>query len=465
MSKIKDLIPHQLTLEHRKQSSAIYARYKHPEIGKWREKSTGTNDIEEAEAFARRFHLELEFKVGNNIPTIQYSMNKLIDLYIDEMRIEHHHGRVSESNLHLKIRTANKFIREFFGDRMLHTIDAAVLREFGVWRRSYWKRKPQDALIKYERKWGTTYRPIADRERNSSVAMRDERAILNSLFRLAVQKRWISEYQVPHVTFKSPVLTKKPPNSKAKPFNTFRPEEYEIIKEKMLKWALRPAKFQYRRIAAYYYVMLAFNTGVRPGTGIDSLRWRDLKAINPDHPNDGEKIKAGRLVFVQSGSEDSFNDVIMDINVPTSKVGPHKSIGLGDAFKALQDYKIAWLEMSQTFQAKQTKVNQADRVELLQSWNDGDPLFLLPNGYQLNGSQASAFFTKFLEDTDMRCAVGEDEPRSLYSARHAFITHLQSIGVPDGLICEFTGTSQEMMRKHYSHPDPVKVGLMFANYS
>lgn len=42
LMKIKDVIPHKLTLEQRKQSKYIYARYKHPGLGVWREKSIGT---------------------------------------------------------------------------------------------------------------------------------------------------------------------------------------------------------------------------------------------------------------------------------------------------------------------------------------------------------------------------------------------------------------------------------------
>lgn len=186
MSKIKDLIPGQLTLELRKQSKYIYARYKHPDLGTWREKSTGSECVVEAEAFAMRFHLELGIKVENNIPTARRSMDKLIDLYLVEMKNGFRAGEISESNYELKVRVANKFVRGFFGDKMLHTIDAAVLREFAVWRKEYWSNQPEDALIHYDRIWGPSYRPVTDRERNSSAAMLDERAILNSMFRLAV---------------------------------------------------------------------------------------------------------------------------------------------------------------------------------------------------------------------------------------------------------------------------------------
>lgn len=465
MSKIKDLIPGLLTLEIRKQSKNIYARYKHPGLGKWREKSTGTTNVTQAEDIAKAFFFELELKVKNNIPTVRHSTDKLIDLYLIEMKNGFHAGEISESNYELKVRVANKFVRGFFGDKLLHTIDAAMLREFAVWRKEYWANQPEGALIHYHRKWGPTHRPVTQKERDSSSAMLDERAILNSMFRLAVQKRWIQQWQVPVVSFKNPVISKGRTKSKVKPFTVFTPEEYETIKEDMLAWALRPAKFQYRRVAAYYYVMLAFNCGVRPGTGIDSLRWCDLKTVSAENPdNDTEKVKIGGYVFVASRGDDILGDVRLDINVPTSKVGAHKSIGLPGAFWAMEEYKFVWMEMAATLREKQKNVVKRNRIEIPNKWDERAPLFLLPNDYHLKGDLVSAFFTKFLEETGMRCGEGSEDLRSLYSTRHSFITHLQTVGVSDGLISAFTGTSTEMIRKYYSHPDPTKVGHMFEGY-
>lgn len=464
MSKIKDLIPGELTLQRRKQSKFIYARYKLPDGGGWREKSTGAEKIPEAEEFARQLMLEIKVKTDNNIPTAQHGVDKLIDLYLVEMKHGLREEEISQSNYDLKTRIAKKFVRGYFGGKMLHSIDAASLREFAVWRRAYWFNQPEDAVIHYERKWGPTYRPITQKERDSSVAMLDERAILNSMFRLAVQKRWMAQWQVPVVDFKNPVISKGRTKNKVKPFTVFTPREYETIRREMLEWALRPAKFQYRRIAAYYYVMLAFNCGVRPGTGIDSLRWCDLQAVNADSPDDTEEVEIDGLVFVASSSDNILGDVRLDINVPTSKVGAHKSIGLSGAFWALQDYKMVWLEMADTFRKKQPKVEKENRIEIPEKWDERAPLFLLPNNYRLNGNVVSGFFTKFLEETGMRYAENADDPRSLYSTRHSFITHLQSIGVTDGLISAFTGTSTEMIQKYYSHPDPIKVGHMFGGY-
>lgn len=459
--KIKDVIPHKLTLEQRKQSKFIYARYKHPKLGVWREKSTGTVETTDAEEFARRFFFELELKIENNIPTTQYKMSSLIDEYLRALKGEHKRCTISDSNFHSKVRVTNKFVRPFFELRMLHTIDAKTLQEFAAWRRDYWVNQPDDAVVEYERAWGSISRKVSERERQSIAHMRDERSILNSLFRLAAQKRWIKEWQIPAIDFKSAVIGKSRPTSKVKPHAHFTPEEYQRIKTEMLEWALRPARFQYRRIAAYYYVMLAFNCGVRPGTAIDSLRWCDLKLVWAENKDDGQKVKEGGFTFTPSRGTDDLLDVRVDIYVPTSKIGPHKSIGLADAFKSNQEYRFAWMEMAETLR---TKKKMDERPKTIEKWKEEDPIFLLPNGYQLNSDLVSAYFTKFLDEAGMRFAEGTQDARSLYSARHSFITHLQTIGVPDGMICEFTGTSPEMLRKHYSHPDPVKVGHMFGDY-
>lgn len=464
MAKIRDVIPHKLTLERRNQSKFIYARFKHPKLGVWREKSTGVVDEEAAGEIARRFFYDLELKIENNIPTTQYKMGRLIDDYLNALKGEHSRHAISDSNFQSKVRVTNKFIRPFFERRMLHTIDAKTLQEFAAWRRDYWVNQPVDAIVEYERNLGCVSRNVSERERRSVAHMRDERAILNALFRLATQKRWIKEWQVPDIDFKSAVVGKSRPTSKVKPNSYFTSDEYQRIKIEMLTWALRPAKFQYRRVAAYYYVMLAFNCGVRPGTGIDSLRWCDLKLVQAEGKSDEGKVKEDGLIFLPSNGIDELRDVRIDIFVPTSKIGSHKSIGLGDAFRSNQDYRFAWLEMAETFRNKQRKQTKGERRDIPTKWDEQDPLFLLPNDYQLKSEQASAYFTKFLDEADMRFAEGTQDARSLYSTRHSFITHLQTIGVPDGMICEFSGTSPEMLRKHYSHPDPAKVGHMFGDY-
>jgi hypothetical protein len=488
------LLVDKLILMCRNQSPKIYMRYKHPKSGKWLFLSTRTKDAAIAEHFARQKFSEIELKVANNIPTSTYSMKKLIAAYLKELKAEYERGEeISNSGYALKVRTTNKFIKPFFKDQLLHTIDSNVIHEFAAWRKDYWINQPDDAVIEYERKNGSVLsRPVGDKERNSKPKMLIEKAILNSLFRLAVRKRWLKEWQAPKVDFRNAVIPKGRTKNKRKPYTYFTPTEVNYIREDMLKWALRPVKFQYRRLAAYYYVMLAFSCGVRPGTGIDSLRWKDLKIINVDGDlTDEEKAIRDELTEHVEGSplspfiptddtvkhelarrktipvgkvENYLETWRLDITVPTSKVGHHQSIGLRHAVVALRDYKLAWISMAETFVKKQERRAFNERVPISFEWNEDDPLFLLPNGYHLKGSNASDFFKTYLEETNQTCFEGTEDRRTLYSTRHTFITMLMEKGTPLEMIASFAGTSVEMLKDHYEHASVARVGRKFTDF-
>ncbi len=466
--KTQILIIDKLVLMGRAQSPKIYARFKHPETGAWREKSTGTTDIKIAEDFAREFYSKLVWKVENNIPISTHFMKKLIDLYLTELRTAHDRGDLSDSNYALKVRVTKKFIRPYFDEKLLHTIDSNELQEYAVWRQGYWANMPDNAVIEYERKNGAVLsRPVREKERKSKAHLRDEKAILNSMFGIAIRKRWIKEREAPKVDFRSPVVPKGRVLSKVKPDAYFTVDEYQRIKNEMLLWALKPSKFQYRRLASYYYVMLAFNCGVRPGTGIDSLRWRDLKVVNTKDTSASDQVTqiiSGMKYETIEENTDYLETLRLDIYVPTSKVGSHKSIGLVDAFSSNQKYQIVWMEMAQTFIKKQTNRAYSERYPIPLNWDMDAPLFLLPNGYRLKGATVSKYFKQFLEEKEMLYSEDSGDARSLYSTRHSFITLLVEKGLPIGLICDFTGTSIEMLRKHYTHHKVETVGREFTGY-
>jgi len=465
MFQTKILIENKLVLMARKQSKYLYARYKHPKLGVWREKSTKTWDPVEAEEIARHFFYDFTVKVKNNIPTTTRTMDKLIDLYIEKITFEHKKGAISESNFLLKRRISEKFVRPYFAKKLLHTIDRNTLTEFATWRRNYWASQPEDAVIEYMRSNGTIgHRPITAKERQSYPHMRDERAILNSLFRVAITKGWIKEWQVPKIDFKSDVIPKGRNMSQTKPDVYFTRQEIRFIKKEMWKWASRPSKFQYRRQAAYYYVMLCFNTGVRPGTALDSVCWCNIQAVQTGG-NDAKSQIINGFRIEQADGGDSVGDVRLDIYVPTSKVSSYIALGLNEAFWIYQDYIINWGLMAEDLYNMQMRRTKKERVPINMQYNEKDPIFLLPNGYKLEGRQVSKYFAAFLKDKNMTYAEGTQDKRTLYSTRHSFITHMLDQGALRGAVAEFTGTSQEMFKRHYEHYKVATSGNQFKDYS
>ena len=231
----------------------------------------------------------------------------------------------------------------------------------------------------------------------------------------------------------------------------------------MLKWAEQPRKFQYRRLAAYYYVMLCFTTGVRPGTAMDSLRWRDIEAVQTNNDFTANLIRGFRIEKPEGN--DAMGEVRLAINVPTSKVSHYYSIGLNDAFWKWQEYKTKWLLIAQDLAEIQLRRSKREQVNVNMTFNENEPLFKLPNSYHLTGTQVSKYFKEYLDYAGLTFAEGTDDRRTLYSTRHSFITDMRSQGVPDAIIAEFTGTSPEMFKKHYGHPKVRTEGHKFGNYS
>ena len=464
-----ELIEGELNLVKRKQSMNIYARYKNLKTGRWDFKGTKTEDIKEAREYSLKWYYGYSERVANNLPTSNRTMNKVIDLYLEKIEDAYKRGEIIQSNYELKKRATAKWIRPFFGDKQLHTINRSVLMDFADYRRNYFQDMPDGAKIEYLRKNGTIgHRPVQDRERNARVALIEERAVLNSLFRVAANKGWIQERDIPNVTFRNDVIAKSRVNTKIKPEYFFTPKEIADIKWEMQDWSNNEAKFRYRKQAAYYYVMLCFTTGVRPGSAMDNIRWCDVKPIQTGGGGDTTThlIAGEKMDFVKAESGDMLGAVRLEINVPTSKVGSYTAIGLNEAFSIYGDWEMSWKMMAHDLEAANLRRAKNERRPVHFEPRLEDPIFLLPNGYRLLGDRVSKYFSDYLKAYGRTYMKGtfDRAKRTLYSSRHSFITHMRAYGVPDSLIASFTGTSKEMFEKHYGHDTVEQSGDLFPNF-
>ena len=126
----------------RKQSKYIYARYKHPKTGRWDFKGTKKRDVKEAREFAIKWYYGFTERVAAGLPTTTRKMNKVIDLYLEKLKEAWEHGDITDSNYDVKRRVVDKWVRPFFGDKSLHTINRALLMEFADYRRNYFRDQP-----------------------------------------------------------------------------------------------------------------------------------------------------------------------------------------------------------------------------------------------------------------------------------------------------------------------------------
>ena len=465
------LIDGELNLVKRRQSKYIYARYKHPKTGRWDFKGTKKQDVKEAREFALKWYYGFNERVEAGLPTTTHKMNRVIDLYLEKLDEAWKHDQITKSNYEGKCRVVAKWVRPFFGDKLLHSINRSVLMEFADYRKNYYANQPEDAVIEYMRRNGTIgHRPIQARERKAQVKMIEERAVINSLFRVAANKGWIQERDIPKVNFRSDVVARGKPGSKIKPDYYFTVKEIAGIKWEMQDWSNNDTKFRYRRQAAYYYVMLCFTTGVRPGSAMDNIRWCDIQAIPTGDVMETitHRIGGEDMMFEQQQGGDPVGSVRLQMNVPVSKVGDYTAIGLNEAFGIYNDWKMAWMLMAQDLKNMNDRRAKRERRPVRMEPRREDPIFLLPNDYLLQGNVVSKYFSAYLEAYGRTYKQGaphtQANKRTLYSNRHSFITHMRALKVPDSLIAAFTGTSREMFEKHYGHDTIEQSGDLFPNF-
>ena len=156
------------------------------------------------------------------------------------------------------------------------------------------------------------------------------------------------------------------------------------------------------------YAEFVINTGIRPGTELDSLEWRD---IHIERHGD----KATFFISVRKGKT-------------TLYTGTREVV----CKKALQ----------------QTIRSMAKRFPNRQA---SDKLFRLYDGSTTN--EISKTFSKAVKKAGLqKSPVGN---RTLYSLRHSYITwELVAQTVPVDVLARQCGTSTDMIERHYSHVIP-----------
>ncbi len=163
----------------------------------------------------------------------------------------------------------------------------------------------------------------------------------------------------------------------------------------------------------YDYVLVLANTGMRPGTETDNLKWKHVRIEKID----GEE----QLVLHVSG-----------------KTGPRELVARHNCVDYLKRIH------------KRTEAIKELKFKELLASNSDIPVFCLPDGTATKNLRAT--FKKFLTDVGMLVDPRTDEERTLYSLRHMYATlALSQTNITTPLLAKQMGTSEAMINKHYSH--------------
>lgn len=352
---------------------------------KWYCKTTGQEDLEDARVEAKFIRREFQSKLNEGTLVKNKSFKEVAELAIADMKqkIDAGTGKVVFKDY---IGVLRKYHIEFFAKTSITSIKRAQLKEFDNWR---------------FKKAGKTL---------SKSTILNHNAALQRVFEFALDNEWMLPIQVPKLTNDGESGHRR---------LSFTPEEYDQICEEVLRLEQNSRKkvtAEIRRLL-YYYMEFAINTGLRPGTELDNLKWGDLHIQTQGH-------QARFYLNVRKGKTTKFTgtrEVVCNANI----------------------YDAIWL-LTRDFPERKPN----------------DLIFRLKSGKQTK--ELGRTFALALENIGLKkpkTEKGEQDnssgERTLYSLRHSYITwELRAQRVPIEVLAKQCGTSISMIEQHYSHVVP-----------
>jgi integrase len=372
-------------------SNYWYARFKID--NKWLSKATKKKNLKEAKIEAIKLQTQFKIMSDNNIPVHtsrklkKHSFNSIAKLAIN--RMEDTKTEVNEKNFKKHIDTLRQLHIPFFGKYSIREIDEALLGEFDKWREEKLKRVPAKNTIK------------------------KHNAAMQRVLDEAVIQKYITQTELPALTNNGRSGARRA---------AFKKTEYKQIVKAAKEWIEEsPRKdTQYIREMLYYYIQVAANTGIRPGTEMENLTWDDVNHVeNEGKAYSSLTVRKGKTTNYTGTREVVVKDEIDDLIIDDLYEFCDSNDGIGDK-------SISGDLSGKMFSLKRTDVLGKNFVKLLK-----------------------------------RLGLEKDAHgnRSLYSLRHSYITWELQNGTDLRAIAAQCGTSIEMIERHYSHVVPA----MFAN--
>ena len=349
----------------------------------WLQKSTKTEDKNEAIHKAFTIKAEYEAKANNGIPYKTTQLKRGVFKSIAELAIQRMERDIDNG---IKVRTykdyikvLNKYHIPFFKTMYIQSIDRNALQSFDEWRAKQFGKPPARSTIN------------------------THNAAFNRVFDEAVIQNIITQSQVPALSNNGTSGNRRA---------SFTREEWNQVlhSDISIQFWQRGKKQRTRdiRTLLYDYIVVAINTGIRPGTELDNLEWQDIHTKNING-------KTFTTITVRKGKT-------------TEHTGTREVICKPEGAIALQRIKE---------RNKNTKPL--------------DKIFQLPDGSTT--PELGRVFGQLLEQLQLK-----DSPhgtRTLYSIRHSYITWAILDGMKLPIIANQCGTSVEMIEKHYNHIVPL----------
>lgn len=248
----------------------------------------------------------------------------------------------------------------------------------------------------------------------SKPTVKDYYTSLNLVFKKAIKGKVMSKAEIPE-----PYID----GEDAKPRPAFTPDEYKLLREKVLEWCNEEGiqeRVKHRREVLSVFMYFVASTGCRPGTEVYNLTW-------------------GMCSYVQK-DDITYSQFLLD-----GKTGARKVIADATVLQLIETLKL------------KAEYEITDKTKV----------FCLPDGSPF--INADVQFRKLLEFIGLREDSATGQNRTLYSLRHAYATEaIISNRMSIMLLTKQMGTSAQMLANFYSKattlagaeqivPDPIGV--------
>lgn len=371
----KHTINDKLYIYKQDNSTRWYARFILKNHKKWLCKSTKKKDKDEAIAAAHLIFQDHEIRHENNLLVQSKRFRDVAERVISRLEREYEFGGQRRTCKDY-IQALKNYHIPYFDRTYVTSIDQASITAMSSWREKKFGRKP------------------------ASSTLLTHNSALQLVFKEAIEQKWMIAAQVP-------VLSSKGESSKRRA--AFSEEEYEAVLEEIYDGEQNAHSEKTRQIREllYDYCEIAVNTGIRPGTEMENLTWKDVEIKT-------QGAKAQFFIHVTKGKT-------------TKYTGARKVVCKRDVIGAL--------------------IRLRDRFPLR---TPNQKLLLLANGEPT--PQLGKAFEKALQSSGLKDSPRG--PRTLYSLRHTYITWQLLAGTSMDVIARQCGTSAAMIEQHYSHVKP-----------
>ena len=388
---------HNVRLVRRARSRLWQAHFKVEKLGTWIRKSTGTDDVKTAQAFAEKEWMRAQILADEGVPVLSKKFKAVADVVLNYLERQVAVDKTKRGSKNDYISALRLYLIPYFGAYNIDRITQDVVNGFYKWRAEKIGREL------------------------SASAQANHNAAMNLVMDYAIEHGYL-------LAIRRPVMKNTGESSNRRP--SFSHQELERLVQFMPSWIQSAPKKRTRLIRELLsiYVPFVAATGLRPGTETEHLEWRHIDIVTKP---DQEPFLYANLQYGKTVKKGKTAGAVL-----------HRSCWLFLEKLRQQDPELGKLTLAEVI---------AQRVP--------KKLFRLADGTE--PETLTKQFKQLLIDAGLLLCPITDEERTLYSLRHyAITTAIENGGTAEQLQHQFR-TSAEMIAKYYNHLNPLKNASMF----